>query len=129
VLEFLKERSQEPYVGMDKAFLDTLQEWLRNGAEILVLFRYSRARGKKSLEFFSSFDALSARLRELRPQTQVVASGRLNSRFAERSMMPRLKPVFAVFPMVLSSWLLKPFAERQAACLGFTTKQGNRTRS
>ena len=49
------------------------KEWLRNGAEILVLFRYSRAGGKKSFEFFSSFDALSGRLRELRPQTQVVA--------------------------------------------------------
>jgi len=56
----------------DKEFLDTLEHWLQSQPEILVLIRPSRAAGKKSFEFFSSFTALSERLHQLRASTNII---------------------------------------------------------
>jgi hypothetical protein len=39
----------------------------------LVLIRYSRAAGSKSFEFFTSFAVLEERLRQLPPETNVIA--------------------------------------------------------
>lgn len=57
----------------DKKFLKTLQVWLRNQREIMILVRYSRAAGKKSFEFYSHFDVLRQRLARLEPETSVIA--------------------------------------------------------
>jgi hypothetical protein len=53
----------------DRAFLGTLETWLRNRTEILALIRYSHAGGSKDFELFTSFDTLSKRICELRPLT------------------------------------------------------------
>jgi hypothetical protein len=57
----------------DKAFLETLQRWLVDQREILMLFRYPYAAGNKSFEFFSSCRALFDRLSELPQRTSVTA--------------------------------------------------------
>jgi hypothetical protein len=57
----------------DPKFLGTLESWLRDLPEILVVFRYSHAAGNKDFEFFSSFGTLSNRMRQLPPRTSVVA--------------------------------------------------------
>jgi hypothetical protein len=57
----------------DKRFLATLDEWLRSQREILLLIRYSHAAGSKDFEFFSTFEALTERLRSLPPRTCVIA--------------------------------------------------------
>jgi hypothetical protein len=57
----------------DKSFLNTLQHWLTEQPEILVLIRYPRAAGSKSFEFFSTFDAVSERIHQLPSQTSVIA--------------------------------------------------------
>jgi hypothetical protein len=57
----------------DPSFLGTLENWLRDLPEILVLIRYSHAAGNKDFEFFSSFGTLSNRIRQLPPRTSVVA--------------------------------------------------------
>jgi len=54
-------------------FLGTLESWLSSQHEILVLFRYSHAAGSRDFEFFSSFQSLSDRIRELPPLTSVIA--------------------------------------------------------
>ena len=59
--------------SIDASFLTTLQSWLGNQAEILVLIRYSRGAGSKSFEFFRSIAALSRKLAELPPRTSIVA--------------------------------------------------------
>jgi hypothetical protein len=53
----------------DPKLLGTLESWLRDPPEILVLIRYSRAAGNKDFEFFSSFDTLSNRTRQLPPMS------------------------------------------------------------
>jgi hypothetical protein len=57
----------------DPEFLGTLENWLDSLPEILVLIRYPRAAGSKDFEFFSSFDALSNRIRQLPSSTSIVA--------------------------------------------------------
>ncbi len=57
----------------DQAFLANLESWLRECPEILVLIRYSHATGSKDFELFTSLEPLAARLRELPPQTCVIA--------------------------------------------------------
>jgi hypothetical protein len=57
----------------DRAFLKTIEHWLRSQPEILVLIRYSRAAGNKSFEFFSSYVELENRLHQLGPETCVTA--------------------------------------------------------
>ena len=57
----------------DKNFLETLEHWLNERPEILLLIRYSRAAGSKSFEFFSSLKKLHLRLLELPPSTNVIA--------------------------------------------------------
>lgn len=59
----------------DSNFVATLESWLRDRTEILVLIRYSRAAGNKDFEFFSSFAALSNRIRQLPPSTSIIAFG------------------------------------------------------
>jgi len=56
----------------DPKFLGTLESWLRSLPEILVLIRYSGAAGNKDFAFFSSFEALSNRIRQLPPSTSII---------------------------------------------------------
>jgi len=60
----------------DPKFLGTLESWLRDLPEILVLIRYSGAAGNKDFEFFSSFGILSNRIRQLPPGTSIIAFSR-----------------------------------------------------
>ncbi len=57
----------------DKGFLKSLEDWLRDQSEIMILVRYSRAAGNKSFEFFTSFAALRARLVQMKSETSVTA--------------------------------------------------------
>jgi hypothetical protein len=57
----------------DRKFLGTLESWFRSQAEILTLIRYSHAAGSKGFEFFSSFQSLADRIRDLPPLTCVIA--------------------------------------------------------
>jgi hypothetical protein len=57
----------------DPKFFGTLESWLHGLPEILVLLRYSAAAGSKDFEFFSSFAALSNRIRQLPPRTSIIA--------------------------------------------------------
>src|ERR1051326_4625224 len=57
----------------DETFINTLELWVHNQREILVLIRYSGAAGAKSFEFFSEFAALSERLGQLPPRTSIIA--------------------------------------------------------
>jgi len=57
----------------DKNFLESLEHWLREQSEIMILVRYSRAAGNKSFEFFTSFTALRDRLAKLKAETNVTA--------------------------------------------------------
>jgi hypothetical protein len=59
--------------AIDPKFLGTLESWLRGLPEIFVLIRYSAAAGNKDFEFFSSFETLSKRLRQLPPSTSITA--------------------------------------------------------
>jgi len=63
----------KPLSTSDERFLTTLEEWLRNQAEILVLIRFSRAAGNKSFEFLTSYGELLDRLRQLLPETSIIA--------------------------------------------------------
>jgi hypothetical protein len=56
----------------DQKFLSTLESWLRGLPEILVLIRYP-ASGSRDFQFFSSFEALSNRRRQLPPSTSIIA--------------------------------------------------------
>src|SRR5436190_2260537 len=58
-------------IGPD--FLSTLESWLRARSEILVLIRRSHAAGSKDFEFFTTFQSLSDRIRELPPLTSIIA--------------------------------------------------------
>jgi hypothetical protein len=62
-----------PISSKDKAFTNTLELWLLNQREILVLIRFSGAAGAKSFEFFSEFSTLSERLGQLAPHTSIIA--------------------------------------------------------
>jgi hypothetical protein len=44
-------------------FLGTIEDWFRTQSEILVLYRMRRGGGAQYFEFFSTFDALLARIR------------------------------------------------------------------
>jgi hypothetical protein len=57
----------------DVGFLRSLESWLREQPEILILMRYSSAAGSKDWEFFSSFSKLHDRLRGLQARTSVIA--------------------------------------------------------
>jgi len=57
----------------DPKFFSTLETWIREKSEILVLIRYSHAGGIKDFEFFSSFQVLAEKIRELRACTCVIA--------------------------------------------------------
>jgi hypothetical protein len=49
----------------DAEFLSTLEDWFRSQSEILVEIRYRCGGGSQDFELFSSFQALSDRIREL----------------------------------------------------------------
>lgn len=66
-------QAQSYLSAKDSRFLNTLELWLRDQSEILVIIRYSRAAGAKSFEFFSSFTDLAQRLIELPPSTNIIA--------------------------------------------------------
>ena len=57
----------------DPKFLGTLERWFRSQAEMLIMIRRSHAAGLKDFEFFTSFQTLSDRIRELQPLTSVIA--------------------------------------------------------
>jgi hypothetical protein len=57
----------------DPKFLGTLESWFHSQPDILLLIRYSQAAGSKDFEFFSSFQSLANRIRELPPLTCVIA--------------------------------------------------------
>jgi hypothetical protein len=57
----------------DPEFLGTLELWLRGQPEVLTLIRYSGAAGAKDFEFFSSFQSLADRIRELPPLACITA--------------------------------------------------------
>jgi hypothetical protein len=59
--------------AIDPEFLGKLETWLGGLPEILVLIRYPYAAGNKDFEFFSSFDALSSRIRNLPARTSLIA--------------------------------------------------------
>jgi hypothetical protein len=65
--------SHDAMSAADQKFLGALETWLRVRPEILVLFRYPAAAGDKDFEFFSSFETLSSRIRQLSPGTSVIA--------------------------------------------------------
>lgn len=51
----------------DPKFIVTLETWLRDRPELLLLIRYSHAAGSKDFELFTSIDALTTRIGELPP--------------------------------------------------------------
>ena len=57
----------------DPAFLGALERWLKQRGEILVLIRYSHAAGSKDFEFFTSYQSLLERIRELPPRSSITA--------------------------------------------------------
>jgi hypothetical protein len=57
----------------DKKVLKSLEDWLRDQSEIMILIRNSRAAGGRSFEFFTSFAALRERLAQLKAETSVTA--------------------------------------------------------
>jgi len=57
----------------NQKFLATLEDWLQDQDEILLLIRYSAAAGSKEFEFFPSFSKLTERIRKLPPRTCVTA--------------------------------------------------------
>jgi hypothetical protein len=59
--------------SLDENFLKSLQRWLSERGEVLVLIRYSRSAGSKSFEFFDSYHPLLERLRRLPEQTSIIA--------------------------------------------------------
>jgi hypothetical protein len=60
------------YIATDPRFLGTLESWLSCVSEILVLIQYSHAPGNKEFEFFSSFDTLANKIRNLPLRTSIV---------------------------------------------------------
>ena len=54
-------------------FLGTLEDWFRSQNEILIEIRYRRGAGSRDFELFSSFQALSERVRELPPGACITA--------------------------------------------------------
>jgi hypothetical protein len=56
----------------DKEFLRTLELWLQEQSDLLVLIRYSAAAGSRDYELFSSFPKLCERLGALTPRTSVI---------------------------------------------------------
>lgn len=54
-------------------FLTTLEKWLQEQPEILVLIRHSHSAGARDFEFFRSFRDLSDRLRQLSQRACVTA--------------------------------------------------------
>jgi len=54
------------------AFLSVVESWIAERGEVLALFRFSRAAGNRSWEFFNSFDAFKKRLGEQRQETCVI---------------------------------------------------------
>ncbi len=57
----------------DPAFLATLERWLGENAEILVVFRPPNTAGGKEFEFFTSFSTLAMCLADLSGRTWIDA--------------------------------------------------------
>jgi hypothetical protein len=53
-------------------FLVTIKRWIAEQGEVLALFRFSRAAGSRSWEFFSCFEAFQKRLAEQCPETCII---------------------------------------------------------
>jgi len=66
-------RLERAMSAADSKFLEMLRSWLCARPQILLLIRYSNAAGNKDFEFFSSFEALSNRIRQLPPSTSIIA--------------------------------------------------------
>jgi hypothetical protein len=60
-------------IAVDKQFIKTIEQWLTDRSEILVLIRFAYAAGEKSFELFSSIKQLSERLSRLPARTSLIA--------------------------------------------------------
>jgi hypothetical protein len=68
------------YVSTESVdFQQTVERWIDQSGEILVLVRFSHAGGSRSFEFFTSIEAFRERLHELQAKTGVIV-------FAERQL-------------------------------------------
>jgi hypothetical protein len=59
--------------ALDPSFASTLEKWLREQSELLIMFRYPNAGGAKDFEIHSSLSTIIARLSEVPAQTSVIA--------------------------------------------------------
>jgi hypothetical protein len=57
----------------DTVFVSTVQQWIEQQGEVLVMLRYSRAAGHKDFEFLDSVESLHSRLQNLPPSTSIIA--------------------------------------------------------
>lgn len=61
-----------PRSTLDPAFQATVEKWLREQAEILVVILWPNAGGARSYEFFKDPGAFALRLQALQPRTSVI---------------------------------------------------------
>ena len=54
------------------SFCSTVQQWIQERGEVLVLIRFHASAGSKSWEFFSTFSSFQERMGTLPPQTCVI---------------------------------------------------------
>src|ERR1051325_8215127 len=54
-------------------FIGTLEKWLSEQPEVLVMFRYANAGGARDYEIHTSIETVVRRLSEVSPQTSVIA--------------------------------------------------------
>jgi len=92
-------------------FLGTLEDWFRSQNEILIEIRYRRGAGSQDFELFSSFQALSERVRELPPGAP---SGSHNFRSGASWTRALSQNAWSTFPTVLSIF----WPRRSGACTG-----------
>jgi len=59
--------------ALDPQFAGTLEQWLGEQGELLVMFRYPNAGGSRDFEIHSSLSTIMKRLSEVPPQTSVIA--------------------------------------------------------
>lgn len=59
--------------ALDPQFATTIEKWLCEQSEILVMFRYPNAGGARDFEIHSSLPTIMRRLSEVPPQTSVIA--------------------------------------------------------
>jgi hypothetical protein len=58
--------------SLDSSFLNTVEQWIADRGEILVMLRFSHAGGSHSYEFFSSFNSFKNRITQCQPRTCII---------------------------------------------------------